>query len=123
MSQIIYFTDDLLFSSRIVDAARRGGWTLEVTSNSDLLQYQLKADDLRLLIVDLSARGAAFAELIATARQRIPALPIVAYGPHVDVDRLAEAERAGCTEVLSRGSFSRAPQEVMLRYLPPQPAP
>jgi DNA-binding NtrC family response regulator len=121
MSQIVYFTDDLLFSSQIMDAARRCGWTLEVVSNSDVLNEYLRAEDPRLLIVDLSSRGLAIAELIAGARRLSPELPIVAYGPHVHLDRLAEAEHAGCTEVLSRGSFSRSPQEVLQRYLPTPP--
>ncbi len=123
MSQIAYFTDDLLFSSQIIEAARRRGWTLEVSSNSDLLKEQLRADDMRLLIVDLSSRGLTIADLIAAARQTAPDLPIVAYGPHVHVDRLAEAQRVGCTEVLSRGSFSRSPEEVIQRYLPTPSAP
>jgi hypothetical protein len=42
---------------------------------------------------------------------------VVAFGAHVETDRLNEARLAGCREVLSRGQFHASLPEILKRYL------
>ena len=62
-----------------------------------------------LLLVDLDAAGAI--DAIERCRTMVPTPRIVAFGPHVREDLLAEAREAGADEVLPRSAFvTRLPQ-------------
>ena len=62
-----------------------------------------------LLLVDLETQGAV--EAIERCRTMLPTPRIVAFGPHVREDLLAEARDAGADDVLARSAFvTRLPQ-------------
>jgi len=56
-----------------------------------------------VVVVDLRRH----AESIAEVRQAVPAARIVAFGPHVDDEVMAQAGRAGADLVLPRSRFFR----------------
>lgn len=106
---VLYLTDDLLFSSQITSAAKSAGIDIELLMSATQLAERLAAapSEIRLVIVDLGMSNLSVSSTIALIRSTHPDVHILAYGPHVQVDKLAEAQRVGCNSVLARGAFSR----------------
>ncbi len=101
MPQVIALVDDLMFLSRVREAAR--GLDLEVKA----LRQPPDAPfpDVRLVLVDLDR----FGDPALLARLRgAPGLgepPLVGFLSHVHADRARQARDAGCTRVLARSAF------------------
>ena len=104
---IVLFTNDLMFQSRIAAAARNVGGELMVARSLESIQSRLTDREPSLIVFDLSFAGIDLQETTATMRERFPNAKQLAYGPHVDVDRLQQATALGIDEVLTRGQFDR----------------
>ena len=59
----------------------------------------------RAVILDLSHPKLDLGGMVAQLRHAAPGMKVVAFGPHVHEDLLAEAGRAGCDAVIARGTF------------------
>ncbi len=82
-----------------------------------LLDQLATTADVALVIVDLNTSGIDVRNVVASARALAKQpIAVVAYGPHVHEDRLAEAQEAGCDEVLSRGQFNAQMDAVLSRW-------
>ncbi len=108
---ILYLASDLLWATRVKATAADLGIAARPVRDLGMLEARLGDSPVRGLIVDLEAEGA-WAGMIerlrgerAGARER--SIGIVAFGPHVAVDRLEAARRAGADRVLARGAFDR----------------
>ncbi len=114
---IVYLTTDLMFTSRVGGVAARLGMTLKTAGTPAALMESLAAQPDSIVLLDLTLSDldprALVAELKAIAR---PPRSIIAYGPHVHQDRLAEAAAAGCDEVLTRGQFSARMEETLAKW-------
>lgn len=104
--QIVYLTADLLFASRIEQAARQQSVGLSIVRNAEAALAAI-GEQTQLLMIDLTLSGLDIASLVADARDSYPTLQILAYGPHVQAARLEAAREAGCHQVLTRGQFDR----------------
>ena len=102
---VFLFSNDLIVAAPIENAARQAGLGCRTLSpsQSDSLTAETPAT---ILFLDLSAIDNVV-ELVATIRAEYGSVPIVAFAPHVHVDKLAAAQEAGCDQVLSRGQFHR----------------
>jgi DNA-binding response OmpR family regulator len=99
-------TLDLLSASRIASAAQAAGVELVTCAERDAMLPLVAERDIQLVLLDLATPGEVAADWIARLRSAgTEALSIVAYGPHVNAARLAEARQAGCDRVLARGQF------------------
>lgn len=107
-------TTDLVFSSRVAQAARSTGLQLTVASSTDaVLQHVSNSKSPRLLILDLSAADCDLPRIVAEIRQ-LPSPPaVVAYASHVLGPLLQKARQAGCDQVLTRGQFANRLDELM----------
>lgn len=106
--QIVFFSSDLMFQSRVSSVVRQGGNDLIVVRNVDALrEKKIPAEDLKIVVLDLSLKSVDLTEVISTLKREYPATTVVAYGAHVDVDALESAQRAGADTVLTRGQFDR----------------
>jgi CheY-like chemotaxis protein len=116
--EIIFFTTDLLFSSRVAGAAARAGLSLRTAADQAAgfaLLKTAQADSIVLL--DLNSLGVDPAEVVPVLRALTnPPRAIIAYGPHVHEDRLTAAAAAGCNEVLTRGQFNATMDDVLQRW-------
>ncbi len=101
--------DDMIFSSKITGTARQVALETRTHRDAATLADALADADARLLIVDLAFRGGDSVEAIAAVRAdgRLAGLPIIAFGSHVETDRLAAAGDAGADEVMPRSAFSQ----------------
>ncbi len=99
-------THDLLSASRIASAATASGVELVQYADCDELVWRVAGQDVQLVLLDLATPGLVTADFVPRLRAAgSERLSIVAYGPHVDAARLAEARNAGCDRVLARGQF------------------
>jgi CheY-like chemotaxis protein len=106
---IAYTASDLLWSSRIKSTADALGVQARRISKPDDLEALLDAGQVRLVLVDLEAEDAQ--AMISALRgpdasESARKTPTLAWAPHVLVDDLENARRAGIDRVLTRGAFA-----------------
>lgn len=104
---VLYACRDLLFTSKITATARAHGTRTEALSPRDDLAAALSRPETRnatafLVDLDLGDDGLA---LIRSARAAAPDLRIIAFGSHVDRDRLTAALTSGANEAVPRSRF------------------
>ena len=98
-------TDDLMFIPRVTGAVESAGHALQVSGSTAAVIDALAASPVQLLLIDLSTRSLDLPELLdSLCTESRPA--VLAYGPHVQEDRLAAARDAGCDLVVPRSRFS-----------------
>ncbi len=106
---IAYAASDLIWSSRIKSTADALGLPARRISNPGGLEALLDTGQVRLVLVDLEAEDA---QAIISAMRGPDACesarktPTLAWAPHVLVDDLENARRAGIDRVLTRGAFA-----------------
>jgi DNA-binding NarL/FixJ family response regulator len=91
--KILLLCDDLMSRTRIESAWKNAGATL-------LRRHDAGVPDL--VVVDLISRDAV-AE-IARLHAARPAVPVLAFGPHVDGEAFRQAKAAGADECVARGA-------------------
>ncbi len=103
---VILLTADLAVISRVEGAASRiGAATRAVSAESEAIELCV-AEQANLLIADLNLASLNVMSLVERVKAAATDPPrIIAFGPHVHAERLAEAREAGCDEVMSRGQF------------------
>jgi CheY-like chemotaxis protein len=106
MSRVLALVDDLLFLSRIREAARGAGAEVRaVRGPADLVASA--RDGGRLVLVDADSSRIPWSEAVSALRSdpSLAPLPVVAFLSHVHAERAERARAAGCTRVLARGAF------------------
>jgi hypothetical protein len=105
MARAAALVDDLMFLSRIQEAARAAGQSVVAVRTVASLQAAL-ADGASVVFLDLDAGRLPVAEALALLRDEGAAVTIGFYG-HVHAERAEAARAAGCTHVLARSAFVR----------------
>lgn len=106
MPPVIALVDDLLFASRIREAARGRGVEVRTARRVEEVTSALEAG-APLLLVDADSDRLPWAEAVAAVRARpaLAAVPIVAFFSHVHAGRAAAARAAGASRALARSAF------------------
>lgn len=114
----VMLTGDLLWSSKISVAASQQGKSLAIAYNLDALCEKVAASPQDLVLLDLNTPGLAPAAVLARLRE-LPNKPqaIVAFGPHVEEQRLVLAAESGCDLVLTNGQFHQNLDQILTKYL------
>lgn len=99
---------DLMFSSRVKSAAERAGWSFRIGGSLP----EEGADAIRFVVLDLSTRSGLTSAIVGQCAERCPQAKLIAYGPHVQVDRLQAAREAGIQTVMTNGQFDAALPEI-----------
>jgi CheY-like chemotaxis protein len=108
-TRVLALVADLLFAARIRGTADAAGVTARTFASAAALEEAARAGAPALVLVDLGARGADPAALIARLRAE-PAtarVPVIAFAAHVEREAIAAARRAGADRVLARSAFVR----------------
>lgn len=107
---------DLMFGSKISGAATSLGLASTGFRSVDRLKALIAehGDAIEVIVVDLDCGDSAVAA-IREARASSPDARCVAYGPHVDTERLDAARDAGATDVMTRGAFASGIMDVLRR--------
>jgi DNA-binding NarL/FixJ family response regulator len=97
--------DDLFFQMKIAETAKHVGVEVKVATNAEALRTLL-ATPPQLVIVDLNARSNPIGA-VQELRQTHPTLPVVAFLSHVQRELAAQAQAAGCNQVMPRSAFTQ----------------
>ncbi len=101
---ILLVIPDLIFGVRVADTARAVGFTPVDTSLAQL--PQMVNGDVALIVIDMSQRDDWQAAIRALKADPATAhIPVLAYGPHVDVTASRAALAAGCDRLVTRGKL------------------
>ena len=106
MPHVIAVVDDLMFLSRIREAARgTGAEVRSVRGPKDLVEAA--RDGGRLVLVDADSSRLPWAEALGALRAdpSVAAVPVIAFLSHVHAERADAARAAGASRVLARGVF------------------
>jgi len=115
MSQALALVDDLLFLSRIQEAARGTGIEVRAVRRAADLVEAARAG-ARLVLVDADSDRLPWREAVAALRAdaTLADVSVVAFVSHVHADRAEAARAAGCSRVLARSAFVQEVPRLLL---------
>jgi predicted metal-dependent hydrolase len=137
---VVAFVDDLMFTTRIQNVVRGLGYRInwigraadiggEVNGDKNKPGESLEGRSGRLfelitawqpavLIFDLTNEAVPWQYWIATLKSSAATrrIPIVAFGPHTDVELMGEAKRVGADVVLARSRFTADMPALLQKY-------
>jgi CheY-like chemotaxis protein len=105
MGRVVALMDDLFFQMKLAETAKQLGVEVRVAANGEALMG-LMSSEPKLIIVDLNARNQPIAA-IEKLRQTRKDVRVVGFLSHVQKELAAQAQAAGCDEVLPRSSFTQ----------------
>lgn len=105
MGRVVALVDDLFFQMKLAETAKRLGVEVKVAADGDALMG-LMASAPKLVIVDLNARRQPL-QAIEKVRQAGKDIRVIGFLSHVQTELAAQAQAAGCDEVLPRSSFTQ----------------
>lgn len=105
MGRVVALMDDLFFQMKLAETAKQLGVELKVAANGDALMNLMESAP-KLVIVDLNARSQPI-QTIERLRLAQKDLRVVGFLSHVQRDLAAQAQAAGCDEVMPRSSFTQ----------------
>ncbi|MGI8743715.1 MAG: response regulator [Bryobacteraceae bacterium] len=115
--KVIAVVDDLLFTVKIMDAAKRVGLdALFVKSEEDLLE---KAHEKPLLIIiDLNTTSVQPLKLISKLKSDgdLKSISLIGFLSHVQGELKQKAQEAGANMVMARSAFSQNLQQILKRH-------
>ena len=106
MAVVVALVDDLMFLSRIREAARGRSVEVKAIRSADDAVSAARAG-ARLVVMDLDSPRLPWAAVVAGLRAdaSLAGLAIVGFFSHVEAQRGRDALAAGCTMVLPRSAF------------------
>lgn len=117
MRPVLLVISDLLFRSRIDDAARHASVPLRVAKSMDQLERHLRNETPSMAIVDLETDTIDTSAAIRRLRA-VPdgeSLPILAYAGHTNIDAIKAGREAGAGVVLARSAFAAQLPAILAR--------
>lgn len=110
-ARVVLISGDLMFTSKVTGTARALGRSAQVCLDAQKAA-ELAGTDTHWVLVDLGGRITP--SEMAALRQDLPASTrLLAFGSHVDVERLGAARAAGCDPVLARSEFTARLAELL----------
>ena len=102
---IVLMVDDLMFLPRLESGLRSLGYQTMVATDETTLTRALWQSPA-LVIVDLFSQQVDWAELIPLIKKsKVGPVPVLGFGPHVDLALREKALEAGCEAVVGRGAI------------------
>ena len=113
-SKVVAVLEDLMFTVKIADAAKRAGVTVVFVKTGD--DAVRRAGGAAAIILDLNHVPA---DLIARlkASENTRAIPLIGYVSHVQSDMIRQARESGCDTVLARSAFVQKLHELMADFV------
>jgi len=105
MGKVVALMDDLFFQMKLAETAKQLGVEVKVATNGDALM-DLMSSQPKLVIVDLNSRSHPIQtiELLRVSRKDVR---VVGFLSHVQTELAAQAQAAGCNEVMPRSVFTQ----------------
>jgi PleD family two-component response regulator len=116
--KILAVVDDLLFTVKINDAAKRAGLNVEfVKSEQDVIEKVSQEKPL-LIILDLNNTSVEPLRLISKLKGDgdLKQISLIGYLSHVQGELKQKAQEAGANIVMARSAFSQYLQQILKRH-------
>jgi PleD family two-component response regulator len=116
--KILAVVEDLLFTVKISDAAKRAGLEVEfVKSERDVLEKAASEKPL-LIILDLNFNAVQPLKLISKVKSdgEMKQISVIGYLSHVQGELKQQAQDAGANMVMARSAFSQNLQQILKRH-------
>ena len=116
--RVVALVHDLFFAVRIRDTLRPLGYRVEVANSEEKLAGALRGDPPALLLVDLAFAAIDPPRRIAAlkADEATRAIPILAFGPHLDHAARKAAQDAGADRVVANSKLAEDLPALVARY-------
>jgi hypothetical protein len=111
---VAVLSGDLFFGMRIRTSLRKLGYVVAIAQDAPAFGAHLASGEegASLGIIDFNFP----VEWGSVRAAMVPGVPVIAFGPHTDVEGFRAARNAGVTRVVSNGEFSRSLPDLALRY-------
>jgi PleD family two-component response regulator len=116
--KILAVVEDLMFTVKIADAAKRAGLDVEfVKSERDVIEKATQEKPL-LVILDLNFSAVEPLKLISTMKSdgEMKQISVIGYLSHVQGELKQQAQEAGANIVMARSAFSQNLQQILRRH-------
>ncbi len=116
--KILAVVEDLLFTVKISDAAKRAGLEVEfVKSERDVIEKATQEKPL-LIILDLNFSAVEPLKLISKVKSdgEMKQISVIGYLSHVQGELKQQAQDAGANMVMARSAFSQNLQQILKRH-------
>ena len=116
--KILAVVEDLLFTVKISDAAKRAGLEVEfVKSEQDVIEKATNEKPL-LIILDLNFSAVQPLKLISKVKSNgeMKQISVIGYLSHVQGELKQQAQEAGANIVMARSAFSQNLQQILKRH-------
>ena len=116
--KILAVVEDLLFTVKISDAAKRSGLEVEFLKSARDVLDKAKQEKPLLIILDLNFNGVQPLDLISKLKGDTELKPIslIGYLSHVQGELKQQAHDAGANIVMARSAFSQNLQQILKRH-------
>ncbi len=96
--------NDLFFVAKVTETLRHDGYTTRAVRRVEDFERALQSERPAVALVNTQARGLDWRAAIAAAREA--AVPVIAFGAHVDTATQEAARQAGATRVISNAKLA-----------------
>jgi PleD family two-component response regulator len=123
-STILVAVTDIFFYTKVRDALRPQGYTLERLRNQEEVAEKAASVTPAALILNMNDLGVDAFTVLKTLRGNpaLRSLPILAFANHEEVDTWRRAKELGVTKVVSRNEFSSRTKDLVEELIHPQPS-
>jgi hypothetical protein len=112
---IILMSGDLFFGMRVRTSLRPSGYDVVIHGDAVAFSGAILAREPRVVLGLIDFNRPVDWNGLATALNG--PVPVIAFGPHKDVEGFRAAREAGVTRVVANGEFSRSLPELVERYI------
>lgn len=116
-NDVVVLNRDLLFGSRIWSGLKSIGMVATLVPSSAAFATHLRerAPEIGLAIIDLNG-DVDWSVIEPVLRDASVGVPVLAFGPHIDAEKLRAAKSHGVTRVVSNGQFHKDLITLVQRY-------
>jgi len=117
VKRVLAVVNDLFFSVKLTEAAKRSGLNLEFVKEGKLV-LEKAGEKPSLIIFDLNFDAVEPLKLISELKGKpsTKGISLIGYLSHVQVDLKQKAQEAGCDMVLARSAFSQNLPQIFKRH-------
>ncbi len=118
VKKILAAVEDLFFTVKISDAAKRAGMQVEFVKDDKLLLDKAREEKPSLIIFDLNFSGMQPLKLIPKlkANAELKSISLIGYLSHVQGELKQKAHETGCDMVLARSALSQNLSLILKRH-------
>ncbi|MGE5487090.1 MAG: response regulator [bacterium] len=116
--KILAALEELFFTVKITDAAKRAGMSVEFVKTPDELIERAKAEKPSLIIIDLNFNAIEPLKLIPRVKRdpELRGVSVIGYLSHIQGELKQKAHETGVDMVLARAALSQNLQQILKRH-------